>query len=65
MYYEIKGYNAVKPVESVYTDIAHNKGEKSELVKKYKGYLRDKDIDMFKVSSYLNNGTLKEIVTYS
>lgn len=64
MYYEIKGHNAVKPVDD-YCAVAYNKSEKNELIKQYKGYLRDKDIDMFKVAKYLNDGELKEVVTYA
>lgn len=64
MYYEIKGYNAVKPVDE-YCAVTYNKSDKNKLIKQYKEYLQNKEIDMFKVSSYLDNGTLKEIVTYS
>ena len=64
MYYEIKGYNAVKPVQA-YTDVAYNKSEKNELIKRYKEYLNNKELDMFKVFSYLNDGKLKGVVTYA
>lgn len=63
MYYEIKGYNAVKPVAQ-YDDVAYNKFEKNELIKQYKKYLQNKELDMFKVASYLNSGELKSVVTY-
>ena len=62
MYYEIKGYNALKHV--VHTDVAYNKREKNTLIKQYKEHLKNKDIDMFEVVSYLDNGKLKDIVTY-
>lgn len=62
MYYEIRGY---KPVLDKYSDVAYNKSDKNKLIKQYKEYLQNKEIDMYKVSSYLDNGTLKEIVTYS
>lgn len=62
MYYEIRGY---KPVQDKYSDVAYNKAEKNALIKQYKKYLQNKEIDIFKVASYLDNGTLKEIVTYS
>lgn len=65
MYYEIKGYNAVKPVDGKYTDVAYNKTDKKALIKQYKEYLNNKEIDMIKVASYLNDGELKEIVTYA
>lgn len=64
MYYEVKGYNAVKPVDQ-YVDVVYNKSEKNELIKQYKRYLQNKDIDMFKVVSYLNDGELKSVVTYA
>ena len=64
MYYEIKGYNAVKPVDQ-YDDVAYNKSEKNVLIKQYKEYLHNKEIDTFKVASYLNDGELKGIVIYS
>ena len=64
MYYEIKGYNALKHLLSTYTDVAYNKREKNILIKQYKEYLKNKDLDMFKVVSYLDNGKLKDIVTY-
>lgn len=63
MYYVIKGYNAVKPVDE-YCDIAYNKGEKNILIKRYKGYLKNKELDMFKVVSYRNNNELKDIIAY-
>lgn len=63
MYYVIKGYNAVKPVDE-YCDTAYNKGEKIALIKKYKEYLKSKELDMFKVVSYRNNNELKDIITY-
>lgn len=64
MYYVIKGYNAVKPVDE-YCDTAYNKGEKKALIKQYKEYLKNKELDMFKVVSYLDNGELKEVMTYA
>lgn len=63
MYYVIKGYNAVKPVDE-YCDIAYNKGEKTALIKQYKEYLKNKKLDMFKVVSYRNNNELKGIIVY-
>lgn len=63
MYYEVKGYNAVKPVDQ-YVDVAYNKSEKNELIKQYKEYLQNKELDMFKVVSYLNSGELKSVVAY-
>lgn len=63
MYYVIKGYNAVKPVDE-HCDIAYNKGEKIALIKQYKEYLKSKELDMFKVVSYRNNNELKDIITY-
>lgn len=65
MYYEVKGYNAVKAVQGLYTDVAYNKSEKNELIRQYKGYLQNKEIDMFKVESYLNDGELKGVVAYA
>lgn len=65
MYYEVKGYNAAKDVQGLYTDVAHSKSEKNELIRQYKGYLQNKEIDMFKVVSYLNDGELKGVVTYA
>lgn len=65
MYYEIKGYNALKHLITAYTDVAYNKREKNILIKQYKGYLQNKEIDSFKVVSYLDNGKLKTIVTYA
>lgn len=65
MYYEIKGYKSVKPVDGKYADIAYNKADKNTLIKQYKEYLNNKELDMFKVASYLNDGELKEVVTYS
>lgn len=64
MYYEIKGYNAVKAVEGLYTDVAYNKHEKNNLIKQYKGYLQSKELDMFKVVSYRNDGTMKEVISF-
>lgn len=64
MYYEIKGYNALKPVSNIYTDVAYNKGEKNTLIKQYKEYLKNKELNMFKVSSYRDSGELKEIISY-
>ena len=64
MYYEIKGYNDLKHILTTYTDVAYNKGEKNILIKQYKGYLQNKEIDSFKVVSYRNNGKLKEVITY-
>ena len=63
MYYVIKGYNAVKPVDE-YCDTAYNKGEKIALIKQYKEYLKSRELDMFKVVSYRNNNELKDIITY-
>ena len=63
MYYIIKGYNTVKPVDE-YCDTAYNKGEKIALIKQYKEYLKSKELDMFKVASYCNNNELKGIITY-
>ena len=63
MYYVIRGYNAVKPVDE-YCDTAYNKGEKNVLIKQYKEYLKSKELDMFKVVSYRNNDELKDIITY-
>lgn len=63
MYYVIKGYNAVKSVDE-YCDIAYNKGEKNVLIKQYKEHLKQKELDMFKVASYRNDGELKEIIAY-
>lgn len=63
MYYVIKGYNAVKPVDEYY-DTAYNKGEKIALIKQYKEYLKNRELDMFKVASYRNNNELKDIITY-
>lgn len=65
MYYEVKGYSAIKELSGLYTDVAYNKSEKNELIRQYKGYLQNKEIDMFKVVSYLNDGELKGIVTYA
>lgn len=65
MYYEIKGYNALKHLLITYTDVAYNKREKNNLIKQYKGYLQNKDIDSFKVVSYRNDGKLKSVVTYA
>lgn len=64
MYYEIKGYNAVKPVDE-YCNVAYNKGEKETLVKQYKEYLKSKELDMFKVVSHRNDGELKSVITYA
>ena len=64
MYYKIRGYNNLKP-ERLYTDVVYNKGEKNTLIKQYKEYLKNEEIDMFEVVSYLNNGKLKDIVTYA
>lgn len=63
MYYVIKGYNAVKPVDE-YCDTAYNKSEKNYLIKQYKEYLKNKELDMIKVASYLNDGELKGVITY-
>lgn len=63
MYYVIKGYNAVKPVDE-YCDTVYNKGEKNALIKQYKEYLKSKELDMFKVASYCNDGELKEVISY-
>lgn len=63
MYYVIEGYNAVKPVDQ-YADVAYNKSEKNELIKQYKEYLKQKELDMFKVASYRNDGELKEVIAY-
>lgn len=63
MYYVIRGYNAVRPVEN-YCDTAYNKGEKNALIKQYKEYLKSKELDMIKVVSYRNDGELKEIIIY-
>lgn len=63
MYYKIRGYNNLKPA-LLYTDVVYNKSEKNTLIKQYKEYLKNKKIDMFEVVSYLNNGKLKDIVTY-
>lgn len=63
MYYVIKGYNAVKPVEQYY-NIAYSKGEKIALIKQYKEYLKNRELDMFKVASYRNNNELKDIITF-
>lgn len=63
MYYVIKGYNSIMSVDD-YCDTAYNKGEKKSLIKQYKEYLNNKELDMFKVLSYLDDGTLKEIATY-
>ena len=64
MYYEIKGYNAVKPVDQ-YVDVAYSKSEKNVLIKQYKNYLQNREIDYFKVVSYLNDGELKSVVTFA
>lgn len=64
MYYEVRGYNAVKPVDQ-YADVAYSKSEKNELIKQYKNYLQNREIDSFKVVSYLNDGELKSVVTYA
>lgn len=63
MYYVIKGYNSIMAVDD-YCDIAYNKGEKKALIKQYKKRLNNKELDMFKVLSYLNDGELKEVATY-
>lgn len=63
MYYKIRGYNNLKQA-LLYTTVVYNKGEKNILIKQYKEYLKNKEIDMFEVVSYLNNGKLKDIVTY-
>ena len=63
MYYVINGYNAVTPV-GTYCDVAYNKGEKTALIKQYKEYLKNKELDMFKVASYRDNGNLKAIISY-
>lgn len=63
MYYVIKGYNAVKSVDE-YCDTAYNKSEKKALIKQYKEYLKSKELDMFKVASYRNDGELKEVIAY-
>lgn len=64
MYYEIKGYNALKPILSIYIDVAYNKCEKNTLIKQYKEYLKTKELDMFKVVSFRNDGEIKEVITY-
>lgn len=64
MYYVIRGYNAVEPVDN-YCDTAYNKGEKIALIKQYKEYLKNKELDMFKVVSYRDDGELKSVVTYA
>lgn len=63
MYYVIKGYNTVKPVDE-YCDTAYNKSKKNNLIKQYKEYLKQKELDMFKVVSYRNDGELKEVISY-
>lgn len=65
MYYEVKGYNAAKAVQGLYTDVAFSKSEKNEFVKQYKRYLQNNEIDSFKVVSYRNDGELKSVVTYA
>lgn len=62
MYYKIRGYDNLIP--TVYNDVVYNMGEKNTLIKQYKQYLKNNEIDMFEVVSYLNNGKLKNIVTY-
>ena len=62
MYYKIRGYNNLKP--TLYNDVVYNKGEKNALIKQYKEYLKNEKIDMFEVVSYLDNGKLKDFVTY-
>lgn len=64
MYYVIRGYNTVKPVGE-YCDTAYNKGEKNSLIKQYKEYLKNKELDMFKVVSHRNDGELKSVITYA
>lgn len=64
MYYVIRGYNAVGPVDE-YCDTAYNKGEKIALIKQYKEYLKNKELDMFKVVSHRNDGELKSVITYA
>lgn len=63
MYYVIRGYNADRPVDE-YCDTTYNKGEKNVLIKQYKEYLKQKELDMFKVASYRNDGELKEVIAY-
>lgn len=63
MYYEIRGHNAIKPVGK-YCDVAYNKSEKNALIKQYKEYLKTKELDMFKVTTYRDNDSIKEIITY-
>lgn len=63
MYYVIKGFNSVKSVNQ-YCDTAYNKSEKNYLIKQYKEYLKNKELDMIKVATYLNDGELKEVITY-
>ena len=64
MYYVIRGYNAVGPVDE-YCDTVYNKGEKIALIKQYKEYLKNKELDMFKVVSHRNDGELKSVITYA
>ena len=64
MYYRIRGFNDNKRVGK-YCNIAYNKREKNYLIKQYKEYLKSKELDMFKVTSYLDNGTIKETISYS
>lgn len=63
MYYVIKGYNSIMAVDD-YCYTVYNKGEKKAVIKQYKEYLNNNKLDMFKVLTYLNDGTLKEIATY-
>lgn len=64
MYYVIKGYSSLKQKLIAYADVAYNKREKNILIKQYKGYLQNKEIDSFKVVSYLDNGKIKDIIAY-
>lgn len=63
MYYVIKGYNSIMSVDD-YCSTIYNKGEKKAVIKQYKDYLNNNKLDMFKVLTYRNDGTLKEIATY-
>ncbi len=63
MYYVIKGYNSIMSVDD-YCYTVYNKGEKKAVIKQYKEYLNNNELDMFKVLTYLDDGTLKEIATY-
>lgn len=62
MYYKIRGYNNLKQV--LYNDMVYNKGKKNALIKQYKEKLNNKEIEMFEVISYLDNGKLKDIIAY-